>query len=79
MTAPLGVDLMNRVDLIEEISHALELTRKESEIILDTIFESMVKALRSGRKIEIRGFGSFVLASDGLELGRYDCRTLRQD
>ena len=36
-----------------------ELTRKDSEIIVETIFDSVVRSLRAGDKIEIRGFGSF--------------------
>ena len=37
----------------------MELTRKDSEVIVEAIFDSVVKALRGGDKIEIRGFGSF--------------------
>jgi integration host factor subunit beta len=36
-----------------------ELPRKESETIVETIFESIIGALQKGEKIEIRGFGSF--------------------
>ena len=50
---------MTKADLIEEVSRLAELTRKDSEIIVETIFDSVVRALRSGDKIEIRGFGSF--------------------
>ena len=50
---------MTKADLIEEVSRLAELTRKESEIIVETIFDSVVRSLRSGDKIEIRGFGSF--------------------
>jgi integration host factor subunit beta len=35
------------------------LPRKESETIVETIFESIIDALQKGDKIEIRGFGSF--------------------
>jgi integration host factor subunit beta len=35
------------------------MTRKDSEIIVETIFESIVNSLHKGDKIEIRGFGSF--------------------
>ena len=35
------------------------MTRKEAEVIVDAIFDSIVKSLRGGDKIEIRGFGSF--------------------
>jgi len=51
--------LMTKADLIEEVSRLAELTRKDSEVIVDTIFDSVVRSLRVGDKIEIRGFGSF--------------------
>jgi integration host factor subunit beta len=35
------------------------MTRKESEVIVAAIFDSMVRTLRTGGRIEIRGFGSF--------------------
>ena len=50
---------MTKADLIEEISRTGEMTRKDSESILETIFDSIVRALRRDEKIEIRGFGSF--------------------
>jgi integration host factor subunit beta len=50
---------MTKAELIEDVSRAVEMSRKDSEIIVETIFESIVKSLRSGDKIEIRGFGSF--------------------
>ena len=51
--------LMTKADLIEEVSRLAELTRKDSEVIVDTIFDSVVRSLRVGDKVEIRGFGSF--------------------
>jgi len=50
---------MTKADLIEEVSRLAELTRKDSEVIVETIFDSVVRSLRTGDKIEIRGFGSF--------------------
>ena len=50
---------MTKADLIEEVSRLAELTRKDSEVIVETIFDSVVRTLRAGDKIEIRGFGSF--------------------
>ena len=51
--------LMTKADLIDEVSRLAELTRKDSEVIVETIFDSVVRSLRAGDKIEIRGFGSF--------------------
>jgi integration host factor subunit beta len=50
---------MTKADLIEEVSRVVEMTRKESEVIVEAIFDSIVRSLRAGDKIEIRGFGSF--------------------
>ncbi len=50
---------MTKADLIYEVSRLAELTRKDSEVIVETIFDSVVRSLRAGDKIEIRGFGSF--------------------
>src|ERR687885_246188 len=50
---------MTKADLIDEVSRVVELTRKDSEVVVETIFGSVVHALHSGDKIEIRGFGSF--------------------
>ena len=61
---------MTKADLIDEVSKAVEMTRKESEQIVDTIFESIVKALRGGDKIEIRGFGSFRTRQRQARIGR---------
>ena len=50
---------MTKAELIEEVSRVVEMTRKDSEVIVEAIFDSVVKSLRGGDKIEIRGFGSF--------------------
>ncbi len=50
---------MTKADLIEEVSRVVEMTRKDSEVIVEAIFDSVVRSLRGGDKIEIRGFGSF--------------------
>jgi len=61
---------MTKADLIDEVSRTVEMTRKESEIIVETIFDSIVKSLRNGDKIEIRGFGSFRTRQRQARIGR---------
>jgi len=61
---------MTKADLIEDVSRAVEMSRKDSEVIVETIFESIVKSLRSGDKIEIRGFGSFRTRQRQARVGR---------
>lgn len=50
---------VTKADLVEEVIRVTELPRKESETIVETIFESIIGALQGGDRIEIRGFGSF--------------------
>ena len=61
---------MTKADLIDEVSRLAELTRKDSEVIVETIFESVVRSLRAGDKIEIRGFGSFRTRQRKPRIGR---------
>jgi integration host factor subunit beta len=61
---------MTKAELIDDVSRAVEMSRKDSEIIVETIFESIVKSLRSGDKIEIRGFGSFRTRQRDARVGR---------
>ena len=53
---------MTKSELIEKVvqSHRL-LNIKASEIVVNTVFDSIEEALTSGDKVEIRGFGSFTV------------------
>jgi integration host factor subunit beta len=61
---------MTKADLIDEVSRVAELTRKDSEVIVESIFDSVVRSLRVGDKIEIRGFGSFRTRQRKARVGR---------
>src|SRR5450755_2067649 len=61
---------MTKADLIEEVSRVVEMTRKESEVIVEAIFDSIVRSLRNADKIEIRGFGSFRTRQRQARIGR---------
>lgn len=52
-------ETMTKADLVEEVIRSTELPRKDSEVVVETVFESIIQALQTGDKIEIRGFGSF--------------------
>ena len=61
---------MTKAALIEEVSRVAELPKKHSEVIVDTVFRSIITALRRGEKIELRGFGSFRLRQREPRKGR---------
>jgi len=50
---------VTKADLVEEVIRVTGLKRNDSEELVETVFDSIVRALQSGDKIEIRGFGSF--------------------
>lgn len=53
---------MTKSELVERLVEANgTLSRKESEMVVNIIFDSMCEALQSGEKVEIRGFGSFTI------------------
>jgi integration host factor subunit beta len=61
---------MTKAELVEEVSKVSDLTKKHSEVIVDTVFKSIVDALHRGEKIELRGFGSFRLRQREPRKGR---------
>ena len=62
---------MTKSELVDRIVEANGmLTRKESEMVVNIVFDSMGEALRSGEKVEIRGFGSFTVRERGAREAR---------
>src|SRR5689334_1741157 len=61
---------MTRSDLIEKVVHALEISRAEAGGVVDAICNGIVGSLRTGEKVEIRGFGSFRIRERRSRLGR---------
>jgi integration host factor subunit beta len=61
---------MTKADLVDKVTALGDLTRRDGEVIVDTLFESVIGALKSGDKIEIRGFGSFRTRQRNARTGR---------
>jgi integration host factor subunit beta len=61
---------MTKADLVDEVSTATELSRKDSEVIVEALFDSVVKALKNSDKLEVRGFGSFRIRKRKARQGR---------
>jgi len=54
-----GLKDMTKADLVEKVTALGDLTRRDGEVIVETILGCVIWALQNGEKIEIRGFGSF--------------------
>jgi integration host factor subunit beta len=61
---------MTKAELVEEVSRVADLTKKHSEMIVETVFRTIIDALQRGEKIELRGFGSFRLRQREPRKGR---------
>ena len=62
---------MTKSELINAVTDKVpDLTRKQVELLVNTIFRTMSDGLVEGDRIEIRGFGSFQVRERGARRGR---------
>ena len=52
---------MNKSELVEQLAERSKMGNLQAEEIVNLIFDQMKKSLSSGKRIEIRGFGSFTV------------------
>ena len=61
---------MTKSQLVTLIAQQLKLTRKDADAAVDAVFNSIASSLEAGRRVELRGFGSFGLKERGERAGR---------
>ena len=61
---------MTKAELVEEVARAAELTKKDSEVIVEEVFKNIIQALNRVEKIGLRGFGSFRVRQRDARRGR---------
>lgn len=62
---------MTKADLVEIVYEKVGgLSKKESQDIVETIFDTMKDILKNGEKIKISGFGNFILRDKRPRKGR---------
>ena len=62
---------MTKRDLIEEVAQQYpRFSRRDVEVMVNAVFDSMTEALAKGERIEIRGFGSFMIKQRAARDGR---------
>jgi len=50
---------MTKADIVDKVAAGTGLTKLETEAIIEGFFKTVIEALKEGRGIEIRGFGSY--------------------
>ena len=61
---------MNKAELIEKVSERVKIPANAAKVIVDNIFDSMRESMEKGERIEIRGFGTFMVRKYGAYKGR---------
>ena len=61
---------MNKAELATEVAKRTKVSQKVAKVVVDSVFDEMVKALKRGERVEIRGLGSFVIRNYGSYQGR---------
>jgi DNA-binding protein HU-beta len=65
-----GGDTLIKLDIINEVVNKTGITKTKAEMAVETVFESMKRALAQGERIELRGFGIFNVRPRKTGIGR---------
>lgn len=62
---------MTRSELVEKIAEKCpDFTKRQVEIMFDTVIDSIKDALKRGERVEIRGFGNFTVKTRNPRIAR---------
>ena len=61
---------MKKSQLIKQLAFQKDISAKDSETVVETVFEEIAASLERGQRVELRGFGSFGLKERRSRAGR---------
>ena len=61
---------MNKEEMVDALAQRTGFTKKDSETVLDTVFQIISEALVSGDKVQVVGFGTFEVKDRAPRMGR---------
>ena len=61
---------MTKAELVEKVANQINLTKKQTEVVVNAVFSSITDSLADGKKVELRGFGSFRIRQRNARVGR---------
>ena len=61
---------MNKTELINAVAETSGLTKKDSEVALNAILDTIQNAMKSGDKVQLVGFGSFEVKERAARTGK---------
>src|SRR3954454_20129458 len=61
---------MTKQQLIDSVAAKTERTKAEVETVIESLFETIAETLQSNQRVDVRGFGSFVVKEKKARQGR---------
>ena len=61
---------MTKADIVDKVAGGTGLTKLETEAIIEGFFKTVIEALKEGKGIEIRGFGSYKVKKKNARQGK---------
>lgn len=61
---------MNKDEMVYALAQKTGFTKKDSEFMLDSVFQIITEALVSGEKVQVAGFGTFEVKERAPRMGR---------
>ncbi len=61
---------MTKAELVNRVSKRTDLNKRDAEVMVQTVLDSIIESLQGGDKVELRGFGSFRLRDRAPRIGR---------
>ena len=61
---------MIKADIVSRIAEKMEITKVQAEVAFDSFLDALRQAMKRGERIELRGFGVFVVKPRKSGIGR---------
>ena len=61
---------MNKAQLVEQVAKKLDISKAKANVAVNTVFDSVKASLKKGQKVQLVGFGSFLVRKRKARIGR---------